>query len=249
MQNPFFAGAGGVLSADIAVPDHEREIRFYSRILTTGKAPLWRDDLTNNHGTPVIGLGQRTPEHATLPLQWMPHIQVRDVGASVAHARELGGSILMQGRDQDGQWQWAVVVDPGGAAFGLVPVASDTSSATDHPAAVGRIAHLTLAVPDVRTACRFYERVVGWSADSADAGGAVALHRPDGAAVAAICRAHADDHRVPPVWILGLPVGDLDASLRLVGESGGQVVDGCAENGRAVIRDPVGAFLALQANR
>ena len=41
------------------------ELDFYSTILTTGDAPLWRDDLTNNLGTPVIGLGVRTPEYNT----------------------------------------------------------------------------------------------------------------------------------------------------------------------------------------
>ena len=55
MRNPFATGVGGVLSADIAVPDHARELGFYAKVLTTGKAPLWRDDLTNNQGTPVIG--------------------------------------------------------------------------------------------------------------------------------------------------------------------------------------------------
>ena len=75
MQKPFVHGVGGVLSADIAVPDHERELDFYSTILTTGDAPLWRDDLTNNLGIPVIGLGVRTPEYNTLPLQWMRPIQ------------------------------------------------------------------------------------------------------------------------------------------------------------------------------
>ena len=30
MQKPFFHGVGGVLSADIAVPDHGREVEFYS---------------------------------------------------------------------------------------------------------------------------------------------------------------------------------------------------------------------------
>ncbi len=77
-------GVGGVLSADIAVPDHERELAFYSEILTTGDAPLWRDDLMNNLGTPVIGLGARTPEYDNLPLQWMPHFQVADVTTSAA---------------------------------------------------------------------------------------------------------------------------------------------------------------------
>ena len=48
MRNAFARGVGGVLSADIAVPEHEQELSFYSQILTTGSAPLWRDDLTNN---------------------------------------------------------------------------------------------------------------------------------------------------------------------------------------------------------
>ena len=109
MRNPFAPGIGGVLSADIAVPEHERELRFYSQILTTGSAPLWRDDLMNNRGTPVIGLGARSSEYEVLPLQWMPHFQVLDVGASVARALELGGSELMHGKSEDGQSQWAVL--------------------------------------------------------------------------------------------------------------------------------------------
>ena len=123
MRNPFASGVGGVLSADIAVP--ERELSFYAQILTTGSAPLWRDDLTNNRGTPVIGLGARSPEYEALPIQWMPHFQVSDVGASAARVLELGGSELMHARNEDGQSQWAVMVDPMGAGFGLIPVIRD----------------------------------------------------------------------------------------------------------------------------
>lgn len=249
MRNPFVAGVGGVLSADIAVPDHERELSFYSRILTTGNAPLWCDDLTNNRGTPVIGLGERSPEYATFPLQWIPHIQVLDVGASVAHALELGGSELMHGKDEDGQCQWAVLVDPVGAAFGLIPVVGDASVATDEPETVGCIAWMTLVVPDVPSTCEFYKRVVGWSAGSTDVDGECELRRSDGVASAAIRHAGGDHEGVPPVWILGLPVDDLDASLRLVRESGGEIVNGSTEAGRAVIRDPAGVFVALQGRR
>lgn len=249
MRNPFVAGVGGVLSADIAVPEHGRELSFYSRILTTGNAPLWCDDLTNNLGTPVIGLGERSPEYATLPLQWMPHIQVLDVGASVAQALELGGSELMHGKDEDGQCQWAVLVDPVGATFGLIPVVGDASAATGEPESVGCIAWLTLVVPDVRSTCEFYERVVGWSAVSTDVAGEFELRRPDGVASAAICHAGGDHEGVPPVWILGLPVDDLDESLRLVRESGGEIINGSTETGRAIVRDPVGVLVALQANR
>ena len=129
MRNSSYCGVGGTLSADIAVPDHARELSFYATVLTTGQAPLWRDDLSNNHGTPIIGLGARTPDLDALPLQWMPHIQVSDVAASAARAVELGGRELMHGRGNDGESQWAVLIDPLGVAFGVIPVVDDASIA------------------------------------------------------------------------------------------------------------------------
>jgi hypothetical protein len=91
MTDLYVPRVGGVLSADIAVPEHEREVRFYARVLGTGAEPFWREDLMNNHGAPIIGLGERVPEYAQLPLQWMPHIQVaaarlpaRDVFVNIA---------------------------------------------------------------------------------------------------------------------------------------------------------------------
>ena len=110
MNDPLVPRVGGVISADIAVPEHEREVRFYSRVLTTGENPLWREDLMNNQGTPIIGLGARSEEYAHLPLQWMPHIQVADVATSVKRALDLGGSELML----DEANQWAVLLDPNG---------------------------------------------------------------------------------------------------------------------------------------
>src|SRR5690606_39104545 len=56
MSEPFVAGVGAVLSADIAVPQLGRELRFYSRILSTGAEPFWREDLMNNRGYPIIGM-------------------------------------------------------------------------------------------------------------------------------------------------------------------------------------------------
>jgi predicted enzyme related to lactoylglutathione lyase len=249
MRDPFARGVGGVLSADIAVPEHEQELKFYSQILTTGSAPLWRDDLRNNRGAPVIGLGARSPEYEALPLQWMPHIQVSDVGASAARALELGGSELMHGKSEDGHSQWAVLVDPVGAAFGLIPVVAAESEAADQLEDVGCISRLTLVVSDVSSACEFYERVVGWSTVSADVDGEFEMRRPDGVSAATICRAGGDTAGIPPVWILSLPVDDFEKSLRLVREGGGEIIKGSTDAGHAVIRDPVGGYIALQANR
>ncbi len=249
MRNPFARGVGGVLSADIAAPEHERELSFYSQVLTTGSAPLWRDDLTNNRGTPVIGLGRRSPEYEALPLQWMPHIQVSDVGVSAARALELGGSELMHGKNEGGQSQWAVLVDPMGAAFGLIPVVGGETETAAELESVGCIAWLTLAVSDVSSTCKFYEQVVGWAAVSAEVEGGFEMRRPDGVASAEIGTVDGDNEGIPTVWILSLPVGDLEESLRQVRDGGGEIIRESTDVGHAVIRDPVGVCIALQAKK
>ena len=249
MRNPFAPAVGGVLSADIAVPEHERELSFYSKILTTGTAPLWREDLTNNRGQPVIGLGARSPELEALPLQWMPHFQVSDVAASASRASELGGRELMHGKDPDGQSQWAVFADPSGAAFGLIPVVGDEFELADRVEDIGRIAWLRLVVSDLATSCRFYEQVVGWSAISAGADGEFEMRRSDGVASAQISHAEGDNSGIPAVWILSLPVAGFENSLQLVRENGGEIVEGSGATGHAVIRDPVGVLVALQAQQ
>jgi len=262
MSNLFLPRVGGVISADIAVPEHEREVRFYSRVLGTGESPLWRDDLMNNRGMPVIGLGARSAEYAGLPLQWMPHIQVADVAASVERATGLSGRELMHGKDADGKSQWAVLLDPNGAAFGIIPVVSaealpPAEGVASHgaAAAVGRIAWLDLTVSDASATRDFYRQVVGWSVQDVemeDAGRRYADYNmlgDDGNPSAGVCHARGVNLGLPPVWMIHLPVGDLAESLRRVREEGGKVIKATrgpdGEYAHAAVQDPVGACLAL----
>ncbi|MEQ9401606.1 MAG: VOC family protein [Longimicrobiales bacterium] len=252
--------AGGVLSADIAVPKHDEVVAFYSRVLSTGTAPLWRPDLMNNVGTPVIGVGERVEAYAHLPLQWMPHIQVSDVAASVAQALGRGGHELMHHEDESGRSQWAVLRDANGAAFGIIPaVPPEAAPATGDPSSgsgdgVGRISWLDLTVPDAGSTRDFYQAVVGWSwrgVDMEDADGGYSdyvLSSDDGSAVAGVCHARGVNRGLPLAWLIYLPVGDLAESLRLVAEGGGEVLRSSGSDtdlSYAVIRDPVGAHLAL----
>jgi predicted enzyme related to lactoylglutathione lyase len=258
-HQPFVGGVGAVLSADIAVPEHTPELRFYSRVLSTGERPLWRaDDLMNNLGLPIIGLGARTADHEHLPLQWMPHIQVAEVAGSVQRALALGGSVLMQAT-ADGTSQWAVLRDPSGAAFGVVPVvpaaAIPTHGGPGMTEAVGRIAWLDLTVADASATRDFYQQVIGWSVQNVemeDGGERYADYTMldgDGNPVAGICHARGANADLPPVWMLYLPVGDLAESLRRVAEEGGAVIktmqgaDGAYVY--AAVRDPAGVCLAL----
>ncbi len=263
MSQPFAPRVGAVLSADIAVPEHEREVRFYARVLSTGERPLWREeDLMNNLGMPIIGLGARIAEYDHLPIQWMPHIQVADVAAAVQRALDLGGSELMHQRDDDGNSQWAVLLDPNGAAFGIIPVVGaeaippvDGAPSRDAAETVGRIGWLDLTVSDATATRDFYRQVVGWSVENVEMKDGSERYADynmlgeDGSPLAGVCHARGVNADLPPVWMIYLLVGDLVESLRRVDEEGGKIIkktqgsDGVS--GHAVIQDPVGAYLAL----
>lgn len=261
MTNPNSPRVGGILSADIAVPEHDRELRFYSRVLRTGESPLWRENLTNNRGTPIIGLGARTPDYEDLPLQWMPHIQVADVAASAAKAIELGGTELMHGKDTQGVSQWAVLLDPSGAAFGIVPVIPPEATPqegeppSNDGTPVGCIAWFDLTVPEAQATRDFYQQVIGWSvqdvemADGSDAYADYNMLGDDEKPAAGVCHARGANTGLPAVWMMYLPVGDLGESVRLVSEEGGEVIKATQDAGGAytqvVIQDPVGVCLTL----
>lgn len=260
MSDPFVPRVGAVLSADIAVPEHGRVLDFYCSVLGTGERPLWGEELMNNLGMPVVGVGERIPEYEKLPLQWMPHIQVSDVAVSVGRALALGGSELMHGRGDDGVSQWAVLLDPNGAAFGIVPVSPAPPAPSDEAelaarSSAGRIAWLDLTVADAAGTREFYRQVVGWSVQEVamkhdDEEYADYCMLGDGAnAVAGVCHARGVNVGLPPVWLIYLPVGDLAESIRLVEARGGEVVKATrardGEHASAVIRDPVGTHLAL----
>jgi len=262
MSGPFVPRVGGILSADIAVPEHEREVRFYSRVLSTGENPLWREDLMNNRGMPIIGLGARSVEYDHLPIQWMPHIQVADVAASVESALDLGGSELMHGKGDDGKSQWAVLLDPNGAAFGIIPVVSaeampqaEGAASRDVAERMGCISWLDLTVSDASATRDFYRQVVDWSVQNVEMEDASERYSDynmlgdDGNLAAGVCHARGVNLGLPPIWMIYLPVGDLAESLRRVPEEGGKIIkttrgtDG--EYAYAVVQDPVGACLAL----
>lgn len=263
MSNLFIPRVGVVFSADIAVPEHEREVRFYSRVLSSGENPLWRaEDLMNNLGIPIIGLGARSANDAQLPLQWMPHMQVADVAASVQRALALGGSELMHARADDGTSQWAVLRDPHGAAFGIIPVVpaaaiapSDGNASPDAAMPVGRIAWLDLTIADASASCDFYRQVIGWAVqhvemeDNGERYADYIMLDEAGGPAAGICHARGLNSGLPPVWMLYFSVGDLAESVRRVEEEGGALIKLVrGEDGNyvyAAVQDPMGVYFAF----
>lgn len=255
MNEHFTLAVGAVVSADIAVPEHERELGFYSRVLTTGDRPLWRDDLMNDLGIPIIGLGARTPAHEALPLQWMPHIQVADVTASADRAVRLGGRMLMQSPAGSAGGSWAVLADPNGAAFGVIPVPPHEIPSQDTSHAPGRIGWLDLTVQDAVATRDFYREVVGWTTqdlemtDGDERYADFIMLNAAGSPAAGVCHARGANADLPPVWMIYLAVGDAGASLARVEAEGGSIIktskDRADQYVYAAVRDPLGVAFAL----
>lgn len=258
MSKLFVSRVGGVVSADIAVTDHEKEKAFYGSVLTTGDSPLWRDDLMNSRGTPIIGLGERVGDYKDLPLQWMPHFMVKDVAESVQRALDNGGTALLHGKNDAGESLWAGLQDPNGAAFGLIPVVPQEAMPTDSGddrQTVGHIGWVDLTVDNAEATRDFYQQVIGWTVEEVPMGtdpdryADFNMVASDGEPGAGICHGKGSNSGLPPVWLHYLPVGDIDESLSLVSELGGKVVsevmgsDGAVSF--AIVEDPIGVAFAL----
>ena len=71
----------------------------------------------------------------------------------------------------------------------------------------------------------------------------------DGTPAAGICHARGPNTGLPPVWMIYVPVGDLDESIRRVEKEGGNVLKtmrgGDGKYVYAAVQDPVGACFAL----
>ncbi|MDH3377527.1 MAG: hypothetical protein OEQ39_11300, partial [Gammaproteobacteria bacterium] len=115
----------------------------------------------------------------------------------------------------------------------------------------GCISWLSLTVPDALSSRDFYQGVVGWKArsieteDSEGHGARFEMQIDNETAAAEIRQSRSQQNGIPSVWLIHLPVDDLSESLRLAGEGGGEIIKEFAEY--AVVRDPVGVYLALQA--
>lgn len=187
----------------------------------------------------------------------MPHIQVVDVAASVKSALELGGSELLHAKDDDGNSQWAGLLDPNGAAFGIMPVvpAEAIPSADGAAARMGLISWFDLTVSDASATRDFYRQVVGWSVqdveieDGSERYADFNMLGGDGEPAAGVCHARGLNLGLPPIWMMYLPVGDLAESVRRVREEGGKIIKATrGTDGKyayAAVQDPVGACLAL----
>lgn len=121
----YLAGTGDWVWALYQSPDASRAAAFYQDLAGYDVVPDGRFPKTPHYilaagGYARASLAGIPAERLGLRPDWLYFIRVRDAKASLARAVELGGKVLVAADPALLDGRIAVVVDPGGAPFGLM---------------------------------------------------------------------------------------------------------------------------------
>ncbi|MEO6858538.1 MAG: VOC family protein [Solirubrobacteraceae bacterium] len=186
---------------------------------------------------------------AGAPPVWNAYITVEDADASLAKARELGGSVHADAFDVMEAGRMGVVQDPHGAYF-LVwePKQHIGAGLVNAP---GALCWNELGSPDLDGSAKFYGDLFGWTTSPMEGSEMPYLVIQNaGRSNGGIRPPMPPD--APPFWLVYFATDDLDGTLAQVGEQGGNVLMPATDIGIAKIaiaQDPQGAVFALYAGQ
>lgn len=175
-------------------------------------------------GRAVAGLGEMNDAMKAqgIPAMWNSYINVDDVEAATARAKELGGTIVMPvTKAVEAGWM-SIITDPTGAMVCLWQKNQHIgASLVNEPNSVG---WNELATRDEATAREFYGQLCGWSFDAIDVP-QTTYHVIENAGrrnggIMQMTPAWGD---IPPHWMVYFAVADVDAMVARVTELGGKV--------------------------
>lgn len=183
---------------------------------------------------------------------WLGYIGVDDTDAASRSIADAGGSVLMQPQDISNVGRFAMVTDPGGAAFYVMtPLPRDdvpAPPALNMPGHVGW--HELYAGDGQETAFAFYEAQFGWKTlDQMDMG-PMGKYRLFGTGADAIGGMMDKPEQMPvSAWAFYFNVDGIDAARERIEANGGTVMMGPHEvpGGSWIVqaKDPQGAHFSL----
>lgn len=192
----------------------------------------------------VAGIDPMMPG-SEMPSAWTSFVFVEDIGTSVARARELGATIVMEPMDVMGEGHMAVAMDPAGAAFGFWQPGRHTGAdAVNQP---GAFSWVELATDDLDGARRFYGELFGWEFERQDAPGGMEywMATLDGRPFAGLMNKPAEMAQMPSSWAVYFGVADVEASRAVVESRGGTIAFGPTRMGPGIgigVVDPTGGY-------
>ena len=109
---------------ELLTTDVDAAKSFYTEVLAWTTRDMEMGDqgsytIFQRAGEIDVGGCMARPEGVQAPPHWRPYIAAADVDATVAKAKDLGGTALMEGTDIPNVGRVAVLQDPVGAVFGV----------------------------------------------------------------------------------------------------------------------------------
>jgi uncharacterized protein len=189
-------------------------------------------------------------EEKAIPVShWMAYVAVKDVDASAARCKELGGSVCVPPTDIPNVGRFAVCGDPQGAYFTLFNGLPDSAGADPDAFVPGRVCWNELLTSDDAAAQAFYTALFGWKPETKDMGpmGLYRVQTIDGKQAGGMMKS--PQPGMPPCWCVYFATLDLAASTAKAKELGAQPI--CEDmpiegvGTFSFLTDPVGAGFAL----
>lgn len=182
------------------------------------------------------------PKEGGPPPCWMSYASVKDVDATIEATVARGGKKIMA-ESAPGVGRFGVVLDPQGAAIGLIH--GETGDGPSPAMGPGVPCWETLNIADVEAAKTYYTEVLGWTV-GAGPGNNMAVFS---AGKTQVADAEKAPPGVPNHWLVHFVVEKLEDARGRAEKLGGKVMMAeiaIPQIGRmAIISDPLGAYLSL----
>ncbi|SKC46929.1 VOC family protein [Ohtaekwangia koreensis] len=126
---------GSIVSADLTVSNASHLKDFYAQVIGWSPKELKMGDnhgyadyvMKDSGGNWAGGVCEAKGVNAGIPPQWIVYINVRDIKESVEKCKELGGAIVKEAFDADGNYIYAMLKDPFGAILAVTHVDDEES--------------------------------------------------------------------------------------------------------------------------
>jgi predicted enzyme related to lactoylglutathione lyase len=242
---------------DLNTTDQEAAKKFYAGLFgwsyfdaPVGDGMYYSMASVGDKQVAAIALQQQEQRDAGAPPAWNSYITVQDADASLARAKELGGSVHAEAFDVMDSGRMGVVQDPQGAWFLLWQPKDHIGAGLVN--APGAFSWNELGSPDMDGSAKFYGDLFGWTTSPMEDSPTpyLVIQTADGHSNGGIRPPMPPD--APPFWLVYFATDDIDGSVAKVSELGGNVLAPTTDIGIAkiaVAQDPQGAVFALYAGQ
>jgi predicted enzyme related to lactoylglutathione lyase len=245
--------AGRFVWHELLTSDPRAALSFYTDVIGW-ETQEWENGYTMwVGGQGPLGGTMRLPEDARkdgVPPHWTSYVEVANVDATAAQARELGGRVLVPPTDLPKLGsRFAILGDPQGASiYAYQPFETMRLHDQTRP---GEFMWSELQTNDHDAAFRFYSSLFGWQClrehDLGPMG--VCLVFGLGETQLGAMFTKTKESPMPPAWIYYVEVDGLDARVEKARAQGGKLLDGPVEvpggSRIAQMLDPQGVMFAM----